>query len=71
MIKCKFKKICPHFRVDSFTCRNGGRNYCGQFKIFEGKEKLIPFEKATEYQDLDAIHQNIVKCILSIELKEE
>jgi len=34
-MKCKFHKICIHYRKNSHTCNNGGGPYCGTYKEFK------------------------------------
>ena len=80
MVKCKYWKKCPHFRKESFTCvyRKEGSGYCGQYKILEqearrekkGKDRMEPFEEATEYRRLETGEQYMVKNILKPALIE-
>lgn len=35
--KCKFHKKCPYFEYDSYTCKNGGGNYCGKYRELNRK----------------------------------
>jgi len=90
MSKCKYKKDCLHFRKESFTCvyRKEGSDYCGQYKILEqeaireknrkkDKDRMEPFEEATEFRRLETGEQYMVKNILKpalielFELKED
>lgn len=45
---CQFKDECEHYRISSYTCRNGGGNYCGQFRAFLNKKKSIKQQKVLE-----------------------
>lgn len=36
-LRCRYWKVCEHYRKDSFTCQNGGGDYCGVWRRFEAE----------------------------------
>ena len=36
--KCKYYKTCEDARKESETCMHGGGEYCGKWKMKEGKD---------------------------------
>ncbi len=34
--KCEYWSVCPLYREDSYTCQNGGGEYCGMWRRYKG-----------------------------------
>lgn len=39
--RCKFYIYCTSYRKESYTCTNGGGNYCGIYRYLQKNGKII------------------------------
>jgi len=40
MFECPFKKTCPHYRKNNYTCQGNNLDYCGKYRKLREEQKI-------------------------------